>query len=534
MDGSRNINNKAIESPIAPLASEKVSNNGDIKALDNIEKKLYLEKSVVEQKSLSERSVSNSTFSSEGSFNNSVRVSNKDVSINEHRIMNKDSWSSDGSCDEDSSLVRDDASKDGDSWSSGSESIGKDSGITTGSDVSSENEAINMYADADGGIKSKVSDNCKNAIGYYKVRDNDSRLVELHKMLGEGNNGEVYEGVAINSDGLEREVAIKVAKGATGVFGNKKEKQMMAEIDSSVVMKEVPKTGISDDIVIKSKQLILDMETEEMREPSSSDAKDDPFEIVDFLDEKDSQHIVVMEKMASDFDKKMAVYVPEKKEQVFDDVLNGLSILHEKGIAHCDIKPENIFLDELGNAKVGDLGSAVKPFESKKSVYEFMKRKGRENEVNVTNVGDIKGTVIYMSPAALRNYHIRYTLQNEKLSPELTKKTMKEGYNAYELDSWGAGLTIIESYSKTMSKSVVSRLNTCVSLKLEEVRAQGSGNSKKAAEIKKSYEGKLNEMIQEIPVTEHRELASGLIQKDWTVKQALDHLRKHGLNAKKE
>ena len=31
MDGSQNINNKAIESPIVPLASENISKKGDIK-----------------------------------------------------------------------------------------------------------------------------------------------------------------------------------------------------------------------------------------------------------------------------------------------------------------------------------------------------------------------------------------------------------------------------------------------------------------------------------------------------------------------
>jgi len=40
------------------------------------------------------------------------------------------------------------------------------------------------------------------------------------------------------------------------------------------------------------------------------------------------------------------------------DVCLGLQELHEKGIVHLDIKPENILLSFSGKFKIGDLGLA--------------------------------------------------------------------------------------------------------------------------------------------------------------------------------
>lgn len=51
------------------------------------------------------------------------------------------------------------------------------------------------------------------------------------------------------------------------------------------------------------------------------------------------------------------------KLQLIQDVLLGLSYLHEHGICHCDLKPENILLtqeDERLKAKIADLGSAIR------------------------------------------------------------------------------------------------------------------------------------------------------------------------------
>lgn len=41
---------------------------------------------------------------------------------------------------------------------------------------------------------------------------------------------------------------------------------------------------------------------------------------------------------------------------VFRELISGIKILHKKGFAHCDIKTENILLDEKMNIKIADFG----------------------------------------------------------------------------------------------------------------------------------------------------------------------------------
>jgi protein kinase A len=44
----------------------------------------------------------------------------------------------------------------------------------------------------------------------------------------------------------------------------------------------------------------------------------------------------------------------EKLQMVFYQILRGLEYLHSCQIIHCDIKPENIFIDANGCPKIGD------------------------------------------------------------------------------------------------------------------------------------------------------------------------------------
>ena len=39
-------------------------------------------------------------------------------------------------------------------------------------------------------------------------------------------------------------------------------------------------------------------------------------------------------------------------------MLNALKYCHSKGIAHCDLKPENLIFDRFGNIKLIDFGMA--------------------------------------------------------------------------------------------------------------------------------------------------------------------------------
>lgn len=50
-------------------------------------------------------------------------------------------------------------------------------------------------------------------------------------------------------------------------------------------------------------------------------------------------------------------------------LLEGLSHIHKYGVAHCDIKPENLVLDEKGDLSLIDFGSAI---------YQFATSKGKD------------------------------------------------------------------------------------------------------------------------------------------------------------
>ena len=77
--------------------------------------------------------------------------------------------------------------------------------------------------------------------------------------------------------------------------------------------------------------------------------------------------------------------LPEEKAlAILNQVADGLSYAHRKGIIHRDLKPGNILFDEMGEARVSDLG--------------FAKLLHSDSSASLTMSGGVVGTPAYMAP----------------------------------------------------------------------------------------------------------------------------------------
>ena len=108
------------------------------------------------------------------------------------------------------------------------------------------------------------------------------------------------------------------------------------------------------------------------------------------------------------------------------DVLAALSMCEEQGVLHRDVKPANIFVDKLGNYKLGDFGSAR-----------------RDNGTAMTQKA---GTELYMAPEVMQGNHydcradlyslglVLYQLVNGNRLPfypepgRITRQTMEDAW----------------------------------------------------------------------------------------------------------
>lgn len=95
--------------------------------------------------------------------------------------------------------------------------------------------------------------------------------------------------------------------------------------------------------------------------------------------------------------------------RIMRDCIKGLDYLHRNGVIHCDLKPQNILLDEEMNAKISDFGVS--------NVIE-------NNDIMVQTVG----TYHFLSPESL-------FFKKDK------SKHKSEGYSGRAADIWALGIT---------------------------------------------------------------------------------------------
>ena len=81
---------------------------------------------------------------------------------------------------------------------------------------------------------------------------------------------------------------------------------------------------------------------------------------------------------------------------VFTQAAEGLAAAHQAGLVHRDFKPENVLVDRVGRAKVGDFGLAVGQGEDGGEVPE-----GALLAATLTRTGALLGTPAYMAPEQL-------------------------------------------------------------------------------------------------------------------------------------
>ena len=102
-------------------------------------------------------------------------------------------------------------------------------------------------------------------------------------------------------------------------------------------------------------------------------------------------------------------------DQLINDIVNGLVVMHQNGIAHLDIKPQNILIDSYNRAKIIDFGFA-------EIVDEYR------------TYSHSCGTFAFMAPELIR----------------------KETFNPFKADIWSLGMTIYYIFRREFPRKLTA------------------------------------------------------------------------------
>lgn len=144
----------------------------------------------------------------------------------------------------------------------------------------------------------------------------------------------------------------------------------------------------------------------------------------------------------------------KEAREIFSDLMTGISYLHSKNIIHRDIKLENLLMNENGNVKITDFGSAVDCVHCKDP---------KEFKV-------ICGTREYMAPEMLKEMTYNYKVDVWSCGVvlyEILHRGLPHKSDAYK-NKHKAILKYLQnnkiSYSKKLSSEVVDLLKKCLEL----------------------------------------------------------------------
>ncbi|KAG7370871.1 protein kinase [Nitzschia inconspicua] len=142
----------------------------------------------------------------------------------------------------------------------------------------------------------------------------------------------------------------KIHRGSAGVVM----KCISKDLSTSFAVKIIKRSPKTDEAVLQEVSIMNQLDHPNL------------VKVVDFFEEEDNYYIV-MELMAGGdvFDRilDMNNYTEKDARDLFIVLLESIEYMHEKGIAHRDIKPQNIFLDSKDShsrIKIGDFGFAKK------------------------------------------------------------------------------------------------------------------------------------------------------------------------------
>lgn len=117
---------------------------------------------------------------------------------------------------------------------------------------------------------------------------------------------------------------------------------------------------------------------------------------------KDEEHIYLILSMCSQGDlcdfqcsQQSGRFNQEQTKYLLQQMMDGLEFIHDKRIIHCDLKPENVFIDWRCMARIGDFGLSLK----------FDQHRANSND---EMVGERRGTLSYMAPECITRKALSY------------------------------------------------------------------------------------------------------------------------------